>query len=242
MIKDVLNNAKIAKEMWEEYSSKKENLENAKKFKKFFHIRPTTKGYTIVSTHKEKPMNGLKIESSTAKVGAEERTKLKLQETINTILQRINGENINWNKMKFKQTGRVDDEYRFQAYFINEIISNEDFKKIIGVKELYFIGSEVILHEGNKGKRMKPDIVARDGNGKVFFFELKRTGSNDNPIEQVDKYIKHYEKDKQYEELILNYPMTKKVKEIKEYIGWAVEGSEGNRKIEKINDRYIKIS
>ena len=241
MIKDVLNNAKIAKEGLEEYSSKKDNLETLTKFKKFFHIRPTTSGYTIVSTHKEKPMNGIFVTSSKAKVGAKEKTKLKLQEAISLISQKINGENIDWSKMKFKQTHRVDDEYRFQAYFINEIINNEQFKNILGVKELYFIGSEVILHEGVKGKRLKPDVVAHDGKGKIFLFELKRSGSKDDPIEQVNDYIKHYGKNKDYKELLLNYPMTE-VKEIKEYIGWAVEGSEGKRNIEKVKDRYIKIS
>lgn len=241
MIKDVLNNAKIAKEGWEEYNSKKENLETVTKFKKFFHIRPTTSGYTIISTHRDKPMNGIFVNSSKAKVGAKEKTKLKLQEAISIISQNIKGENIDWNEMKFKQTGRVDDEYRFQAYFINEIIGNEQFKNILGVKELYFIGSEVILHEGVKGKRRKPDVLAHDGNGKVFFFELKRSGSKDNSIEQVNDYIKYYENDENYKELLLNYPMTE-IKEIKEYIGWAVEGNEGKRNIEKIKDRYIKIS
>ncbi len=143
--------------------------------------------------------------------------------------------------MKFKQTGRVDDEYRFQAYFINEIINNEQFKNILGVKELYFIGSEVILHEGVRQTRRKPDVVAHDGRGKIFLFELKRNGSKDKAIEQVNDYIEYYGESENYKELLLNYPMTE-VKEIKEYNGWAVEGNEGKRNIEKVKDKYIKIS
>ncbi len=62
----------------------------------------------------------------------------------------------------------------FKLTFINEIINNEQFKNILGVKELYFIGSEVILHEGVRQTRPKARCCSlAHGRGKNILFELK---------------------------------------------------------------------
>lgn len=242
MIKDVIKNAKIAKEFWSEYSKKKENQEVITKFNQFFHIRPTTKGCTIVSTHPERPMNGIEIGSFKRVKKGEAITKQKLQECIEKIAAKVKGDKVEWEDLGFKN-GKIKDESRFQAYFINEIIHNAQFKEIVGVENLYFIGSEIILQEKQVSGGGRPDVVAHDGKGKIILFELK-VGKNkkDNPIEQVNRYIKRYQDDRRYQELLLNYPAIKEVEQIDEYIGWAVGGDEGKKQMQKVGDGKISIS
>ena len=51
---NILRRAKEAKEIWDNKLSKS----SKNTFAEFFHIRPTSSGFTIVSTNSEKPMNG----------------------------------------------------------------------------------------------------------------------------------------------------------------------------------------
>ena len=231
-IKDVLNNAEYGKKIYEELEEK---LEEIYKFKKFFHIRPITDGFTIISTHPERPMNGIKVR------------KTKLKEAIIQISKSIEKENIDWNKAKlnskeFPISGDSKGEYRLQANFINTITKgNKQLNNILEVNKLYFIGSEMILQENRTKEGKKPDVVAIGDNGKVFLFELKTSKNKvDDPKTQVEKYIETYENNEPYKNLILNYPMTK-IDRINKYEGWIVRGNKDIEDIIKIQDNYIEI-
>lgn len=232
-IKDVLSNAKYGKRAYEELE--KEKLDEVEKFKKFFHIRPKTGGFTIVSTHPERPMNGIKV------------PKTKLKGAIIQIAQSIEKDKIDWERAKinskeFHISGKSKGEYRLQANFINTITKgNKQLNNILGVNNLYLIGSEMILQENTTKGGNKPDVVAIDDNGRVLLFELKTSKNKvDDPKTQVEKYTETYEKNERYERLILNYPMTK-IDNINKYEGWIVRGNKDIEDIIKIQDNYIEI-
>jgi hypothetical protein len=123
-------------------------------------------------------------------------------------------------------------EFPLQARMINGMSDNSALKKALGTNNLYFAASEVILQEETVEGGKKIDIVAHDGAGKVFFFELKTDDNKkDSPLGQVASYILTYGKgglkNKNFEDLMKNYPMYP-IDSIKEYVGYAVIGY-GNR-------------
>ena len=240
----VIKNAKFAKELW----NKEIDTEKKENFKRFFHIRPTTSGFTIVSTHAEKPMNGIQgISCSNLKQG------------IDRISDSITNKSVKWensyimkktnNKDSFKTTYRSDEEYKLQAKFINMILEeNKELKDIFEVKELYFIGSEVIL----PGEEDKIDVLAYgktvSGCQKLFFIEIKKAGNvyrdrKEKAFEQVKRYIEVYSKDQYFVDLIKNYPMLNDEIEVNNCLceGWVVKGNTKEEKMMKKDENYIEI-
>jgi hypothetical protein len=246
-INEVIKNSKFGKEEW----NKIESEDVKKKFKKYFHLRPTQSGFTIVSTHPNRPMNGIQAVS-----------KLNLKVGIENIEKAINNENIEWKKANIillrnhnKTRGfhitqkRPNKEYKVQANFINKLLEgSKEIKDIFGVKELDFIGSEIIL----PGKKEKIDILAygetSSGSKKIFFIEVKKAGKvsrdlKEKAFEQVQEYVDVYSKDKDFATLIANYPMLDREIDINECEceGWVVKGNTNEEKMIKKDANYIEI-
>lgn len=213
------------------------------KFRKYFHLRPCTGYITIVSTHKDRPMRGIEVSVT------------KLIDAVKFLTECIkDNDTINWDKIAeefIRKKGKVlkkgfekgdkkkpngGKEYPHQAEMINNLENNTKLKKILDVKNLYFAASEVIFHRGkNEGKtgiRKKIDIVAHDGEGKIFLFEMKAPGTKDDSVTQVEGYLKMYgnkgsEENKTFEEMLKNYPQGS-ITEINSYDGYGVIGYSDN--------------
>ena len=242
----LIENAKITKKIWENL---KDNEIKAK-FKKNFHVRPTDNGITLVSTHSSKPMNGnqnVKIKSRKANFYFDEDFIKKCA-------------NLKFNEKDWKDIGingkNKKIELYLQAWLINVINNCEnkydkeisEFKKALDLenKNIYFIGSELILQEDDTKGGQKPDIVIHDGNGTVYFLELKTSKGylredGKTPYEQVQEYINTYGNDEQYKELLLNYPMVENLKKVEEYRGVVIKGDKNTDKIYKDEDGVIRI-
>jgi hypothetical protein len=186
-------------------------------------------------------------------------TKINLKNAINNIANSIDNENIKWekanyanklgNKKEFPTMLRPNKEYKVQANFINKILEgSKEIKDIFGVKELDFIGSEIIL----PGKKEKIDILAygetSSGNKKIFFIEVKKAGKvardrKEKAFEQVQEYVDVYSKDKDFATLIANYPMLDREIDINECEceGWVVKGNTNEEKMIKKDTNYIEI-
>ena len=128
---------------------------------------------------------------------------------------------------------------------INNLSNNSNLIKILNVKNLYFTASEVVFSRGKDEKEnYKIDIVAHDGAGKVFLFEMKAPGNKkDKPIEQVNGYIKEYgkngKKNEVFEKIMSNYPQNS-ISKINEIIGYAIVGYSENPVPSKENKFLIK--
>jgi hypothetical protein len=224
-VQKILKHAKEAKDILD-----RKDIKSIHGKLKWFHIRPTSYGITLVSTHEKRKMRGIS-----------EVAISKLEDFLKTTAGAVDGDAIDWAKIIYN--GRVfiertpesenrkrEKEFRHQANFINEIVNNSKaFPKIS--EELFFIGSEVILQEGTTQDRKRIDVVAHDGNGKVLFFEIKsEDNKQDNPKEQIEAYINRYKNDKYFKELLMCYPTTIPIDtKINSFEGWVVKGNEKSK-------------
>ena len=215
--------AKMARTALIEFNNK--HPEMYKKFVKWFHLRAGSSNVTVVTTHLDRPMRGIHI------------GKTKIGNTIEFLAKCIGDDSktIDWDRIKkeYKErkefkTGFQNREFPYQAKMINGLSRNHELKKLLNVHDLYFTASEVIFSRGTN-ERKKVDIIAHDGAGKVFFFEMKAPENKlDDPVRQVKKYIKVYGKkgtvkNEIFEEMMANYPQNP-ITNIKEYIGYGVIG------------------
>ena len=196
------------------------------RFTKWFHLRPVADSVTIVTTHPDRPMRGVSV------------SKTKLKEAIEFLDDCIatDGNTIDWKKIeaagynvgKGFERGRENAEFPYQAKMINGLQDNRQLIETLGAQNLYFTASEVVFRRGHDGGQEKIDIVAHDGAGRVFFFEMKAPeNDNDKPVEQVNEYLKLYGKpgmrNRVFEDIISVYPQNP-VTRFDEYIGYAVVG------------------
>lgn len=235
----VIENAKFAKRIWDEKIDKKAK----EKFRKCFHLRPTTDYITIVSTHKEKYMNGLKVSKCNLEQGIVKCAEALCNE------EKLNEVNIklrNGNTKSFPTTKRSNKEYTIQAKFINEIVrQNVELKKAFDVVNLHLIGSEIIL----PGEEDKIDILAYGSTNKnkykLFFIEVKEANGDkkEEAFKQVKRYMKTYIENENFIEFINNYPMLEENIDITkfEYEGWVVKGNTNETKIRYKASHYIEV-
>ena len=231
-IVQLIDNSKTIKKIWKNFVDENPHQQ----FGKWFHLRPTSKGVTIVTTHDSRPMRGIHVA----------KTKLNnVLIAINNVLMKQNFEieNAPWEALesvlaaeKIKErfiAGFRNREFPLQARMISEMSDNSMIKEALGINYLHFAASEVILQEGVTEGGQKIDIVAHDGTGKVFFLELKsQDNKKDSPFEQVAIYVRDYgkigsKKNKDFEELMKNYPYP--IDSIKEYVGYVVIGRYGKK-------------
>jgi len=204
---DIIKNTKTASEQWIEFASKKKDIDQ---FKKLFHLRPTKSGVTIVSTNLGKPMRGIKVGRKVAKKHLEniysEYNSSVDEDDFNNKLDDLKFQNRKISKDKIN-------EEIVQAKMIREISGNQVLKNFLEVDELIFIASEFILHSSTDSDnlpRERVDIIAYDGENKIFLFELKTPDNKkDNPENQLKKYLKKYSEHKKQETIsvLSEYPI-----------------------------------
>lgn len=163
-----------AKEVFEEFlkTSPQANL-----FRKYFHLRPTSSGVTIVSTLPDAPMRGI---STTSK----DDLKDKLSK-IHTVLNKLVSDDYKLRRetlssLGFKnrgtQTWREEDA---QAAFIRGMITEDPV-----YEGIQFVASELCLEQGNRF-----DVVGLKNN-TLYLFELKRDRTTI-VADQAQRYYNH---------------------------------------------------
>jgi len=207
------------------------------RFGMWFHLRPISDEITVVTTHSDFPIRGVPAFRKNVR-----KSKANLCESLDFIEECIASDDktIDWEKIKaagYKdgkgfEIGTPNKEYKHQANMINGLYYNNQLKEALGVKNLYFTASEVVFRRGHGGGTEKIDIVAHDGAGKVFFFEMKAPENDkDNPVEQVKEYLDLYGKsgkrNNAFEKIVSVYPQNP-IERVDEYIGCAVVGYKDN--------------
>ena len=171
----------------------------------FFHLRARSKDITVVSTHPDKPMNGRYCN----KRGG--NCKPALSEFLTSLANEIDHlDGAQLTKLEFERKGTSEDS--LQAQFINDINAGrvDGLKKALGVQELLFVASELILFEGGDESMLRPDVVAL-GDGNIFLIEMKTLDSPDNEVSQALHYVKYYQHMEAYYKLINGYLGEEKV-------------------------------
>lgn len=193
-----IKNAQIAKNVWNTLPKEKQ-----KKIRKYFHLRPTSTGVTIVSTLPIAPMRGINVSK-------ESELQNNLEEIFNNY-QTITSDDNDKAKdalagLGFKKRDIGEGvllEESFQAMMIN-MMNDENGKgyKIFKDSEpIKFLASELIFEKGPN----RIDIVGYDDNS-LYFFELKKKRTF--KVEQVSNYVGYYENKRMVlDELLSNYPI-----------------------------------
>jgi hypothetical protein len=159
----------------------------------------------VVSTNPDKPMNGRYCNKQGGK------RKPALSEFLTSLtneIDHLDGEKLTG--LKFERKGTSEDS--LQARLINDINAGrvDGLKKTLGVQELLFVASELILFEGGDESMLRPDVVAL-GDGDIFLIEMKTPDNPDNEVSQALQYVKYYQHMEAYYELINRYLGEEKV-------------------------------
>lgn len=218
----IMTNTRTAADQWNEFAAECEDVEA---FKKAFHLRPTKKGVTVVSTLKDKPMRGVSKD--------EKKLAQFLRELYNEELH-LTSEG-DPNKVKkidsLTKKGFKEKEESYQAKMIKAMSGDSALKSFLKVESLTFIASEFIV-ENDRKKLDRPDIIAYDGLGKVFFFELKTPDNKkylDNHVQIKNSLHKYGVVKKDHTIAVLsNYPINSiKTGDVK-FHGYVVYGYSDN--------------
>lgn len=185
-VNGIIENAKEAKRIYG-------GLKLDDHFNMCFHLRPTSKGITIVSTLSDAPMSGKDVPQE------------KLEETLlvlNENLKRICGDDTKkaldiLNGIGYKERGtRTSDlEENIQAGFIKGLLSKQpDYEGI------EFVASELALTQGSRF-----DVVGFK-DGVLYIFELKK-GRTFKAMKQVADYVKLVEENESaFRKILSVYP------------------------------------
>lgn len=216
MKRTIINNARTASEAWAKLSKAHQD-----KLKKYFHLRPTQSGITIVSTMSFLPMRGL-----TAK-------PVQIDEALNFLIKNFNKyTQVDQDKAKdflvneecqfyFKsRSGASVLEENIQALMINTMSEDKNLSRALDLtNNIQFIASELRFEM----KAQRIDIVGYDSDD-LYIFELKKARTS--KISQLQSYIAYYNDPIIREflsELLENYPIYP-VKAFNNIIGCMVMG------------------
>ncbi len=201
----IIKNAEIAKLVWEKFVK----VEDNKRIKKYFHLRPTNSGVTIVSTLSGYEMRGILKNSVDSLKNALERISDKYDVLVS--IDDTKREKIMEEDLKFKRSDRrnnqtgVSLEEVVQATMINTMSDDHNLSKVLNADKIEFIASEVIFEKG----KHRVDIVGFDRNSNVLYlFELKKGRTF--KVEQVADYINYYAGKRErgiLEKLLRTYPI-----------------------------------
>lgn len=236
----IIENAQYATVAWDGLESPdKENL------RKYFHLRPTQSGVTIVSTLPYAPMRGI---TGLASVSAISDELKRISANFKKITQDDEeaAQAILRDELGFAL--RSDDgnhdalEEAYQAMMINSMNQSNlaDSLGLIG-KRIDFVASELIFELGPN----RVDIVGIC-DGELYFFELKRDRTT--KVDQVRRYVEYYSQPTNLgilKRLLQNYPI-RPVKEFTAICGVMVmryAESSFNRKLWKglAEEHKVKI-
>jgi hypothetical protein len=231
----------------------------------FFHLRPTARGITLVTTHPDPDM---------AMRGISDIAPPRCIAMLDLAASFVNGASVDWDSVKYvikpgknvikpeKKRGftkrkagsrenKPEKEFTIQAWLINEIVKgNADLCKRLRVSDLYFLGSEIIWQEGTPNKGQRIDIVAHDGEGQVLFLELKAESNMkgrpksayNRAYDQMLKYLKIYNShDEEFSEFIGHYPSIPPIEKVKSFKGFVVTGDCNNLNIESLDITEVKL-
>jgi hypothetical protein len=200
MKRTIIDNARTASEAWAKLSKA-----DQKKLKRYFHLRPTQSGITIVSTMSFLPMRGL-----TVKPG-------QIDEALNFLIKNFNKyTQVDQDKAKeilinqgskfyFKSRSGVSVlEENIQALMINTMSEDKNLSRALNLRNnIQFIASELRFEM----KAQRIDIVGYDSED-LYIFELKKARTS--KISQLQSYIDYYNDPKIREfltEVLKNYPI-----------------------------------
>jgi hypothetical protein len=197
---NIIKNAEIASQAWDNLS-----YPNKDKIKRYFHLRPTNSGITLISTLPFAPMRGVNIqEKEINKILAracDNLYKLTADNKENALnsLKTILG-------MKVRTAVKEPLEEEAQAIMINSMGNDENLKNALNApNKIRFIASELIFKKGNN----RVDIIGFDGND-LYFFELKKDRTT--KVKQVKDYLDYYQRPENesiLRELLQKYPVNR---------------------------------
>ena len=228
---EILRYAEVASEAWMNLSIKDQET-----VKKYFHLRPTKSGVTLVTTLPFLAMRGKeKLE-----------TAIEIGNLLKTIIARYGeitqdddekAKKIVLEILKIRKGARdheKDLEYDIQARMINHMSKDANLARVLGSdKEIKFIASELIFEQGPN----RVDVVGFNGK-TLYFFELKKDRTT--KVEQVKEYVNYYRNSELLKQLLSKYPINP-VKEFQEIKGVMVmrhaEGSAKDKKWKSLAEK-----
>jgi len=197
--KKILNYAQMASSVWDSMPQEKQQAIN-----RYFHLRPTNSGVTIVSTYPYLPMRG--------KTSSDRETLESDLDKIFKYSKRISSVDIDRAVEALKEIGFAernsatgnDLEEDTQALMIQNMSNDENLRKRLGVEnKIQFIASELVFERG----KHRVDIVGFDG-VDLFLLELKKGRTK--KVDQVANYVNYYSEPKNLEilkRLLKSYPI-----------------------------------
>ena len=191
-VRAITNNAQISALVFSDFLK---TIDTPQKFQKYFHLRPTSNGITIVSTLPDAPMRGISAKNADDLI-------VKLKSIHNTLAKLLSDDNEQvletLKDLGFKKRGRKSLlEEDAQAAFIRGMIANES-----AYQGIQFVASELNLEDKNRF-----DIVGyRPDNNTLYLFELKK-GRTTAAVNQAARYCTHVAEHKEvFEKLLSAYP------------------------------------
>lgn len=213
---NIIKYARIATQAWENFIREDNSM---RRIHKYFHLRPTNSGVTVITTLSGYEMRGV--------------TGIKKEEELLNLLKEIeenyeiltsldeSRRSMIMKSLKFPIRGKANNvklEEKIQATMINTMSSDNNLKDTLGAKNcIEFVASELIFTQG----KHRVDIVGYDDQD-VYFFELKKERTK--AVDQVKKYIEYYSENDNsaiLKELLKNFPI-KPVESFKRLIGVMV--------------------
>ena len=222
----IIENAKTAKSIWDSF-------DRADEINRYFHLRPTNSGVTIVTTLDGYEMRGRIEKNSEGLIGAlnDIADKYKILVSLNDEKRKEAMGKLNFAKRRRRGAAKgFPLEEVVQATMINTMSDDYNLAKALNAQKVEFVASEVILKKGNH----RVDIVGFDRTTKILYlFELKKDRTR--KVEQVMDYVQHYERKEIREELgnLLKAYTINVVDEIKKIRGVMVMKHAENSGLEK---------
>ena len=197
----IIENAKFGTSAWQRLEDREK-----KNLGKYFHLRPTQSGVTIVSTLPYAPMRGI---TGLASVSAISEALNKISQNFKKITQDDEEAakqvlNVELGFALRPDAGDHDPlEESYQAMMVN-LMSQSNIAESMGLSEkMEFIASELIFEQGPN----RVDVVGICGR-ELYFFELKRDRTT--KVGQVREYVDYYSQPPNMailKQLLANYPI-----------------------------------
>jgi len=193
--------APIAKQAWQDFVKARDNRQ---RICNYFHLRPTNKGITVVTTLNNYEMRGVRgIKNAENLIALLEKIDKNYE-----VLTSLNNEKKKKEIMKdlgFPQRRKANDsksEEKIQATMINTMSKDKNLRGKLGAKDyIRFIASELIFEQG----KHRVDIVGFDGK-TIYFFELKKGRTL--KAKQLYDYVNYYNNKRVIlEKLLKTYPI-----------------------------------
>jgi len=196
--RNIIENAKKATDAWGRLDKKDQG-----NLKKYFHLRPTQSGISVISTLSFLPMRGLVVPPNKLSVSLD-----YLKDNYKTITQvdekkaRDFLTDIN-KKFWFKSRSGISIlEENIQSIMINTMSEDSNLSLSLNLSNpIQFIASELRFQQG----QYRVDIVGYDKDD-LYLFELKRNRTT--KVIQLNNYVNYYIKYRTFlEDLLQNYPI-----------------------------------